>query len=1546
MKTGLKIFRAIGMTILALLLLIPFGLYIALSLPFVQETVRDIAVKELSTLLDTDVEIGSVGFVPFDKVTLRNVVIRDCEGDTAAYIRRLGAGIDLYSLTNERKKIKYAELIGLDARIYKESPETSLNIQSIIDALKPKDKSKPPTKFDLRINSIIIRDSRLAYNILSQPHTTDKFDKNHILISNFSADIHAPHIMNDDFSIDLKRFTLKEQSGLTLSNLTGQFDITANGSNIRNLCIAMPESQLCFDDIILSYNGWNDLTHYIKTQPFDIAINQGSYLTLGDLSGIMPKFKGLNARINTHIELSGHIDSLAIDKLSIYSKENNLHINCHGLISHITNKDSLAFNINNIGIMGHGNDIANLMATIGNISPKVHKAITQLGDISLNANASGNILRGSLTSNIASTPGNIDISTQYSRYTINSPINIKGTVSSETFNIGNIISNTLLGSVGLDTKIDATIGKRIRKGNIEGVIKHIDFKGYRYHDIMANVSMDNNFFDGSVNISDNNINLAIAGDAVIENSIPTFNLQVNANNIALDSLNLWNKYPGYRLDASIEAQYSGKTFDQASALLSINEFKLKPTDTSKDGLNINHIDIEVDNASETQHIDINSDLIGGRIEGSYTFATLVPTVKEILSHSFPLLASTHEEQPISNKSNQNNNYVSRTNNFKYTLTIYDNNELTDFIKAPIKLIHPIYIKGHVDEEHQTMALDVDAPYLQQGWKLIKETNIGLNINNSYDLCDFKATTIMPTKKGDATVSLNCAGHNNMLNTDISWTIDRQRLFKGNVSLSTLFNKTNDQMAVNVDINRSNLIFNDTIWTVSPAKINFDVTNKHVTVDGIDVRRDNQSITINGEASPDAEHRLTITLDNVNLDYIFETLAINNVTFGGNATGSFFASNLFTKQPVLYTPALDVKGLSYNGGIFGDAIIKSKWDNENGAVTINAEIDQPNGYHSSINGAIYPLKEALDLKFDANKINAQFMRPFMQAFAKDVTGQASGKAHLYGTFKLINMTGDIFAENLRLKIDFTNTYYTATDSIHIRHGHIAFDNVKLTDDYGNSGRLTGWLKHDYFRNAEFDFNIHDVNNMLCYDETEKRNPRWYGHIFGSGHASITGRPGYVGISVDMTTMPKSTFTFALLDSQEAGEYSFVTFRDRNKINQPKVNVDENSPIEKVKRLEAVIAERQKQQESKTQYLLDIHVNATREAEMTLIMDPAGGDRIKAHGEGGLQLTYDSRNEELSMNGTYRLEDGRYNFTLQDIIIKEFTIKKGSSITFNKDPFNADLNLTAHYTLNANLSDLDESFLQDKDLNRTNVPVNAVLKASGNMQQPDISFDLEFPTMSQDVYRKVKSIVSTDDMMNRQIIYLLALNRFYTPEYMASTTKGNELLSVATSTISSQLSSMLGELNDNINISPNIRSDKGDFSDLEVDLALSSSLLNNRLLFNGNFGYRDNSLNNNTFIGDFDIEYLLNKSGHIRLKAYNRYNDQNYYVKTALTTQGVGIVYRRDFDNIFSFMKPIKNWFTGNKKQEKVVNQSEKVDSIATDSIVTTPTTIIIGFEQNK
>ena len=287
-----------------------------------------------------------------------------------------------------------------------------------------------------------------------------------------------------------------------------------------------------------------------------------------------------------------------------------------------------------------------------------------------------------------------------------------------------------------------------------------------------------------------------------------------------------------------------------------------------------------------------------------------------------------------------------------------------------------------------------------------------------------------------------------------------------------------------------------------------------------------------------------------------------------------------------------------------------------------------------------------------------------------------------------------------------------------------------------------------------------------------------------------------------------------------------------------------------------------------------------------------------------MHYDTSNDDYTLYGKYTLERGTYNFSLQDLILKNFTIRTGSSITFNGDPLNGILDITASYRVNTNLNDLDASFKDDPDLKRTIVPVDALLKVNGDIHAPEIEFDLSLPTVTSEVERKLHSLISSEDMLNRQVIYLLALNRFYSPGY-SEAEKGGEFASVASSTLSSQIQNIIGSMTDKISLAPSIKSDKSDFSDMEFDVALSSRLFDDRLLINGNLGYRDKSTSQTTFIGDFDVEYLLTRNGQLRLKAYNHFNDASYYLKSALTTQGIGIMYRKEFDDPLKFLKKNKN-----------------------------------------
>lgn len=247
---------------------------------------------------------------------------------------------------------------------------------------------------------------------------------------------------------------------------------------------------------------------------------------------------------------------------------------------------------------------------------------------------------------------------------------------------------------------------------------------------------------------------------------------------------------------------------------------------------------------------------------------------------------------------------------------------------------------------------------------------------------------------------------------------------------------------------------------------------------------------------------------------------------------------------------------------GDADIESHWNNEDKGIAINATLSQKNGHQSVINGAIFPMADSLYLDFNVTKANVKFMKPFMSAFTSDIDGYASGHAVLFGNFKTIDLYGDIYAEDLKLKLDFSNVYYYCTDSIHMTPGLIQFSDVKIKDRDGHSGKLSGWVKHEQFHNASFNFVVTDAKDLLCYDTNASNNPIWYGTIYGNGSAFVEGEPGFVNIKVNMESAPRSKFTFVMSDNQVANEYKFITYRDRNEFYGPKDTVPEIDTIPEI------------------------------------------------------------------------------------------------------------------------------------------------------------------------------------------------------------------------------------------------------------------------------------------------------------------------------------------------------------------------------------------------
>jgi hypothetical protein len=196
--------------------------------------------------------------------------------------------------------------------------------------------------------------------------------------------------------------------------------------------------------------------------------------------------------------------------------------------------------------------------------------------------------------------------------------------------------------------------------------------------------------------------------------------------------------------------------------------------------------------------------------------------------------------------------------------------------------------------------------------------------------------------------------------------------------------------------------------------------------------------------------------------------------------------------------------------------------------------------------------------------------------------------------------------------------------------------------------------------------------------------------------------------------------------------------------------------------------------------------------------------------------------------------------------------------------------------------------------------------------------------------IYSTINGTDEMKQQVVYLLAIGRFYnknTNNAVAEEANRQSQASLAmqsliSGTISQQFNNVLKTVvhNTNWNFGANISTGDEGWNNAEYEGLLSGRMLNNRLLFNGQFGYRDNSKSatNSSFIGDFDLRYLLHPNGNFAIRVYNQSNDR-YFIKNTLNTQGIGLILKKDFNGIHDFFG-IKKTKKKNKSK-KIANKKE-------------------------
>jgi hypothetical protein len=253
-------------------------------------------------------------------------------------------------------------------------------------------------------------------------------------------------------------------------------------------------------------------------------------------------------------------------------------------------------------------------------------------------------------------------------------------------------------------------------------------------------------------------------------------------------------------------------------------------------------------------------------------------------------------------------------------------------------------------------------------------------------------------------------------------------------------------------------------------------------------------------------------------------------------------------------------------------------------------------------------------------------------------------------------------------------------------------------------------------------------------------------------------------------------------------------------------------------------------------------------------------------------------------------------------KPFNIEQGGTITWNGNPLEAIIDIQATYKVKAALYPL--LLLEDPEY-KNRIPIECRLFLTDKLMSPNIVYDIYLPNADQDTRSKVYNALNSDEEKSKQFLSLLVLNSFTNTNTSTNTGTSSIGYNAAGVTgiefLSNQLSRMLSQASKDFDIGFNYRPSDA-VTTQQIEVALSTQLLNDRVIINGNFdagGTQVESKNAKNIV-EGEVEVKLTNNGKLRAKAYNHAND-NLTNELSPYTQGVGISYKEDFNSFSELLK---------------------------------------------
>ncbi len=1440
-------------------------IYILLWLPPVQQKVKDIAVSELNKITGGNISIGKLNFRPFNKIGLEDIFISTLNGDTLLYAKDLSVGFSLPKLIHNKLLIRSVVLDDFTIAIAKDSANAPYNFQFLIDAFSSSDTTETSgSSLVVEIDKIILKKGNLSYDILSEKPIEEGFDSNHIELSDFNTEISLQSIDVEKLDVTLFSLAFKENSGFELKNLSTKIYSSGKKITLDKLNIELPNSEININNSFVDYTGF-EIEQMMSRANYSFSLNIPQLIP-ADLQAFYLPLKNNSDTLKFNTTVSGKFPEINAEMINV-KLSNYFELDMSALIDNYEHWDTTLFalNINKLTAEKRFYKTIDTFTGTGSSSGFYPENFNLTGKIT------GSLDRSFINLNAITSTGNLNIQGTGGYDTKTSEINFNTQIKTSGLNMKSLLSEPSLGLLNMDL---------ITKGRIKGnyinsfanvSINQFDYNGYRYEDLKIDVSYVNDSVDLNIFSKDKNLPLELKAYAQLAKGKESAGLYAKINHARLDTLNFVPEYKNADVSLILNADVKSFDIEKMQAFFSIDSllFSCYKGTFRQEKIRLNYS--SSDDAKKSIHI--SSDLLNGNIQGKIKFADLAQSFSNTLSTYLPAYFDYK-------KGKKHSEYYWDAN-----LKIENTDSITTALDIPFNIIEPATITTKYDESKHFVGLDIALPKVKINDMVLSKTMLDLQTDTIRRRMHVSANTMKIENTDSLLIGLNAlAGHDSIfLSSDIK-NLSAKNNIDANIALNAYLNRIKGQKIpdIFVDILPSDMRINEQKVKINPAQLS--IQDKRYSVKNFKISfSDGEYLSVNGVVSENNSDTLIINPSHIRIETLMQAM-MSDLDLQGEIDGKFILTQLFT-SPRFFTDGLKVKDIILENKKIGNVNLASKWNDDTKGIDIQATLTQDNAPTSTVSGFIIPGKDSLSVNADIKAIALDWISPFTKDFLYGLNGSIGAQIKATGKLSAPELSGKISFSDAKFGINMTNTLYSISDDILITPQSISLKDFNIKDENDQTISINGKITHQNFASFNPDINL-KMRNFLLVNNPEATDSLFYGTLKMNGTIKLSMSENNLLADMVLSNSGTGKVFVKLPESQaQAQQFTGITF------------INPADSLIKVEKKES------KENNTSLPVKLKLALSVSPELTLGTVINPETKDEASVNGQGNIDFSYDMANDNMNLTGSYTINDGKCSISLKNITRKTFNIKPGSEVNFHGDPMKTSFDVTAVYALRSDLSTLDPSFESDGYLATTKVNVNCLINLSGNVDNMKITYDIDLPNSSEETKRKVAGLIFSDDIKIKEIAYLLTVGTFWAPENSAGKPGSNLWTSLASSTLTTQLNNLLsGVLNENWTIGTELHADDQDMSNLEMDVNVSTKLFNDRLTVTGNLGYKNTTTKNTNFTGDFEVQYKLTKSGDFVLKMYNVTNDQ--YYEQALTTQGVGIVYKKEaktFKNLFRKIK---------------------------------------------